>query len=277
MTENKLIVEVASIPIFLALHNAPFYDDLRLLYHEFISKKPCDIKIDVYLNDKPNNKEEGLFKVSFLNNKIMLSSTDFSGFLDITEKKGQVNIFSKWPLESLGNFLRNVYSMLIIKNGGLVLHASAVVRERKAYIFFGPSGSGKSTIAELSKTYYPVLSDDLVVIKRYNGIYKGFGTPYWGDMKTNNGINCSFEIAGFFKLVKSRKVYLKRLSRLHAMTEILSIPRISDDSQLVGQLLDMTNELVDNVPCYEMHFLPDNSFWRCIDERFCEKIPMPVS
>ncbi len=265
--KNRLTIEVAGIPTSLTINDTGLFVQLQDLYREFISGRDCEINIDINLQDAFERREAAPFGIFFLHDKVVISTDKFSGFLDISKQNGRVDIFCKWHISALGNFLKNVYSILIMKKGGLMLHASGVARRNRAYIFFGPSGSGKSTVARLS---YPgaILSDDLAVIMRANGLYKAFGTPYWGDMKANNGMNRSFEVAGLFKLVQDTDVYLKRLARPRAVAEVIAVPNISGGLGVTDSLLQLSCELFNRTPCYEMHFLPDNSFWRCIDEEF---------
>ena len=271
---KEMRIEVAGITTSLKLDNEVFFHRLDDSYQEFRTGRSADVYIKVrlmkrgvYTGDCLKDKESLPFGLSFWGDKTIIASDEFVGNLDWTNRKGQVEINSLWPLESLGNFLRNIYTLLIYRNGGLVLHASAVVRQGMAYIFFGPSGSGKSTVARLSAPW-AILNDELVVIKRVNGSYRVFGTPYWADIKTNKGINGCFEIRGLFKLIKDKEVYLKRLTQPQAVAEILSVPSVEDKLGLVKQLLERSCELLESVPCYQMHFLPEPSFWRCIDEEF---------
>ena len=68
------------------------------------------------------------------------------------------------------NFLGPVMSMWLEQNGFLVLHASAILINKKVSVFLADSQQGKSTIAShLIKMGYPLLSDDLLAIK-YNQV-----------------------------------------------------------------------------------------------------------
>ncbi|WP_156397247.1 MULTISPECIES: hypothetical protein [unclassified Sphingomonas] len=57
-------------------------------------------------------------------------------------------------------------SAILYQRGALLLHASAVVRDGRGFIFCGPSGAGKSTLSgALSQAGCTFLSDDLCSIR----------------------------------------------------------------------------------------------------------------
>jgi hypothetical protein len=264
---KELKFEVGGIATALKLNDQSFGRSLHKAYQEFKTSEPADMSIEVNLRDNLISGQGLPFGLSFSSDRVSVTCDQFSGYLDWENRQGKVEINSLFPIEMLGNFLRNLYAFLIFRDGGLILHASAVVRERKAYIFFGPSGSGKSTVARLSAPGI-ILSDDLVIIKQVNNAYRVFGTPYWGDLKADNGTNGSYKISGLFKLIQDKEVYLKKLTLPQAVAESLLVPHGPDKLKLIQQLLARSSALLKTVPCYQMHFLPNPSFWRCINEEF---------
>ncbi|MBK8046600.1 MAG: hypothetical protein IPK16_05415 [Anaerolineales bacterium] len=77
------------------------------------------------------------------------------------------------------NFLRVLYAWECLAHGGLLLHASGIVRNGLGFVFFGHSGAGKTTIAGLSAPAV-VLSDDLVMIRPMADRVVVFGAPFAG-------------------------------------------------------------------------------------------------
>jgi hypothetical protein len=82
-----------------------------------------------------------------------------------------------YPLDEL------IYLHRLARDGGLLLHACAVVRQGVARLFTGRSGAGKTTIARLmlGDGAASVLSDDRVVVRRVGDGFRAFGTPWHGD------------------------------------------------------------------------------------------------
>lgn len=153
------------------------------------------------------------------------------------------------------NIIRSAYSILVVNNGGLALHASAVLRHDRAHIFFGPSGSGKTTIANLCKKL-AVLDDESIFIKRRNSSYQASGKRLRG----------SFPIQGIYKLTQDKKVYLNRLPKNLAMVELFTVPAFLKGLAWHKRLLANLSNLTVEIPCFDLHFRQDDSFWRCIDE-----------
>jgi len=261
---TALNIEIADISMRLILEEG-FCQEAESVARWFKSEKSAEYTLRASIvediaQDKPCSEE-----LSVQDDRLMINSNEYSGYMDLRTMQGRVDILPAWALAAFVNFLKNLYSALILFAEGLMLHAAAVVKDDVAYIFFAPSGGGKSTVAGLSDNY-TVLTDELVAVRRANGSFNAYGTPFWGSKRNQRrGINSSFKIGGLFKLVKDNEVYLKRLPESLAAAEILTVPQCYYDLESVAKLLNSCSDLSRAVPCYELHFLPDSSFWRCID------------
>lgn len=161
------------------------------------------------------------------------------------------------------SFLRVLFSLLLRDRDGFLIHGSSIKREEKSFIFFGVSGSGKTTVAKLSPEYQ-VLSDEITAVRKVNGVYHAFGTPFWGELR-KNGENISAPIGALCLLTKDKNVFLDRMSGAMAVSKILPcILFFSTRKSLMNKVVDQCVEAATTVRCYDMHFLPDNSFWRVI-------------
>ncbi|MGD9910617.1 MAG: hypothetical protein AB7U79_08475 [Candidatus Izemoplasmatales bacterium] len=77
---------------------------------------------------------------------------------------------------------------IALKEGFIILHASAVKQGEEVYLFSSPSGGGKSTMAELFLKEYPestILNDDKPIIKQRGNEFYVYGTPWSGKTQTN--------------------------------------------------------------------------------------------
>ncbi len=78
---------------------------------------------------------------------------------------------------SIDGILRYLLSQLLLQRGGLLVHASAVLHNGRAWVFAGASGSGKSTLAKLLPG--PCLGDEAIALLPSGGCFKAHATPYW--------------------------------------------------------------------------------------------------
>ncbi len=67
----------------------------------------------------------------------------------------------------------------LLETRGFILHSSAANIRGKAYLFLGKSGAGKSTVITLLKKEYQSLADDSVIIKKEEGVFYLYQTPFF--------------------------------------------------------------------------------------------------
>ncbi len=189
------------------------------------------------------------------------------------------------PGGSPENFLRVLYSRLCVSRGGVLLHASGVVRAGKGYVFFGPSGAGKTTLARLSKERGAmVLSDDIVILRRDGardrvrdgacdracdeariGLY---GAPFHGtsDPPEMTRVNESATLCGVFAPVKATQLALLPMGVSDAVARLVGcVPYLGRDPASASEVLCFCRELARDVPAYFLHFRMDSDFWRMLD------------
>src|SRR5262249_10469261 len=104
------------------------------------------------------------------------SGSGFSVELNFSTRQGHVEMAAGrlYPLELC---LRAAVIEDVEREGGLMLHASAVLPQGQAHVFFGPSGIGKTTVA---RYLGDEIAQDLVLIRRRDKQTLVFGSPFWG-------------------------------------------------------------------------------------------------
>jgi len=153
---------------------------------------------------------------------------------------------------------------------GIMMHACGVRHNGQGIIFSGISGAGKSTIADLWKNRISrlkshsmepskntiLLSDDRIIIRKINGRFFIFGTPWHGDSKV-----CSPEEAPLdkiFFLQQARENKVKKTDVIKAVSRLIvcSFPTFWDKKGMEFTL-NYCAELAQKIPCYELDFVPD--------------------
>ncbi len=196
------------------------------------------------------------------NGRIDFESHYERGWLDKRQNLGELTMR---PEGSPENFLRVLYAWNCLENDALLLHACGVIRNARGHVFFGPSGSGKTTVASLSLDQ-PVLSDDLVIIKRHGGDYRVYGVPFRGDMVQAPRTNASAELRGLYTLVKDSEHCVMPLSRTEATARLAAcVPFVMAQPSNAQRVMDICSDLAANVKTGALHFKPDNGFWKVIN------------
>jgi len=166
----------------------------------------------------------------------------------------------------LDYYVRVACAVLAFQAGGLLFHAAGIVRGGLGYVFFGYSGSGKTTVSRLSP-HDVVLNDDLVLLMPADRGWTVQSTPFWNPSQVRPAGALAAPLAGLFHLVQDKQVYLETLYAAQAVAEVIaSVPVIAADPSRTSQLLERGRRLIHAAPVYNLHFLPDPSFWPVVEQ-----------
>jgi len=97
----------------------------------------------------------------------LLDLPDIGRFLCEDGRRVTVCAAAATPLDDILVFVTGTaLAAIVYQRGGLLLHASAVVRDGRAFVFCGPSGAGKSTLAAaLTRAGCQFLADDVSALE----------------------------------------------------------------------------------------------------------------
>ena len=181
--------------------------------------------------------------------------TVYCGKINVVEIEGRKMVRNPlvYPLDQL------LMMYLLASKEGALIHAACADINGKGYLFPGRSGAGKSTIARLfASEGYETLSDDRVIIRHIDGLFRSFGTPWPGDAQI--AVNRHLPLAGIFFLAQStanRVVGITPREALEKLLPVTSIPWY--DAETMSKILAFLNGLVATVPSYVLYFTPDRS------------------
>ena len=144
---------------------------------------------------------------------------------------------------------------------GMMLHASAVAVDGKAYLFSGQSGIGKSTHTRLWQQTFgdevKLFNDDKPALRRLDGEWYAYGTPWSGKHGIN--INMKVPVAGICFLKRGERNMIRRISPMEALPRVLAQTlRRFKDAERLSLMLSHVDELVKEVPIYELYARPDS-------------------
>lgn len=147
----------------------------------------------------------------------------------------------------------------------LLLHASAVIHQGKAYLFSAPSGGGKSTHARLWQTHYgaKILNGDKVVIQMQKVGCTAWGSPVAGSSEIYK--NEGAPIAGIYILHKAPHDRVMPMTKRAALLALYSeTVKSGTDAAINTRLLDLLEQLLSSVPVLSLECLPEKSAVDCI-------------
>ena len=142
----------------------------------------------------------------------------------------------------------------LLRFDGLVLHASAVALDGRAYLFSAPSGTGKSTHTRLWCREYPsakVFNDDKPALRRLDGKWYAYGTPWCG--KDHQNINLKTPLAGICFLKRGAENHIRRLTPPEAVTRLIRQTMHEFDTEMeTDWMLSVVERLVREIPIWEL-------------------------
>src|SRR5690349_2479296 len=176
-----MVVEIAGFPVRLRTRDRSLRRSLQDRYRHFLASPSdlvADFTIDV-VSDPPCTEDADL-DVGVDGATWRMKRGDFDASWDAATGLGRIRQTGN-PY-STDSVLRIVHSVLLARAGGLLIHASSLVLDDRAFLFTGPSGSGKTTIASLAPPRSVLLTDEISCVRWTPQGWFAFGTPFAGEL-----------------------------------------------------------------------------------------------
>ncbi len=162
------------------------------------------------------------------------------------------------------SFLRVFLTLRLLDEDGFLIHSSAQIRRDTAYIFTGKSEAGKTTISDLG-TENLVLCDELPMVRRVDGSYRVYGTPFWGKF-TKGTITDSGEVGALFFLNKAPYNRAAPLSLRSALPRLLQTTLFfSNHPAHIERLMRICVAFLEEIPSHDLYFRPEPEVWTAVD------------
>lgn len=146
----------------------------------------------------------------------------------------------------------------IIERDGFSIHAAAINYNGSGILFTAPSGTGKSTQAKLWQRYKQVeiLNDDRPVIRRSDGQWNVYGTPWSGS--NLQILNKNVHLSAIIAIRQSTENAIRRLNFKEAVAYIMPrcfLPYF--DEKLMDTAIKHIVSVIKNTPVYLLSCKPD--------------------
>jgi hypothetical protein len=261
----EAIVEIGAVPILVRTGSQEFYDILRARYRGYLSRaKAPAATFEVDIVPPQRIFEDDDLRLRRDSGRWVIERGDFRAVWDPASGHGSIRQSAN-PY-SIDAAFRIVHSLLLARQGGVLLHAASAVRNGNAFVFAGVSTAGKTTISRFAPPGVTLLSDEVSYLRRDTNRtgYTAYGTPFAGDL-AEPGANVQAPIAAIYLLAKGPENRIEPLAPPDALRGVMeSILFFAHDAELVNQVFDTALDLVSKVPVQRLTFRPDPSVWDLI-------------
>jgi len=278
MTTN-INLSIGDVSIYIA-GNSQIQDwEIAPSYIQFVSGREPDIRLNL-VRGAPKNGVSKKFFGSYPiwdlyrsnGNSIIKFYDEMPGLaraLSFESRLDQAELF--FP-ETTNQFVHPFYGpvleLLMInylaQSKGTVIHSCAVKSGESGLLFVGESGSGKSSLMRLWRQAEDVeiLSDDRTIVRRNDGDYWIYGTPWHGEAEYGSPQSARLEKIFFIQhgVTNSARLIKGAEPVQHLLT--CSLPPYWDCAEM-DFTMNFFHDLTQAVPCYEMFFKPDSGAGSC--------------
>ncbi len=175
------------------------------------------------------------------------------------ERKLSPNDLSDASYESIAVYRKYIYEVLD-KYDAFFFHCSSIEVGGKAIMFTAKSGTGKSTHRNLWLKNFgdkvKVINDDKPIIRKIDGVFYVYGTPWQG--KEGMGTNTRVPADTLCFLSRSEKNYIGPISTSEIVAKALNQTVRPKQPELMGKLLDLFDEFLQQVKCYDLRVNMDD-------------------
>jgi len=265
-------IEIGGMPILVRTENPEFFEILGRRYGGFVNaaaKALFEFNVEIVpagaVTRQSDAEEVG---VNFSAGRWTLERGDFHAEWEPAARVGRIRqAANPYAIDSA---MRILHSLLLAKQGGMLVHASSAIRNGRAFLFAGVSGAGKTTMMRLAPPDATLLTDEISYVRPSEAAdaaesgYLAYGTPFAGDL-AEPGENVSAPVGEIYLLAQGKENKIEAVSETTAVRAVMEgVLFFAKDPELVGHVFESVCELVKRVPVRRLTFMPDARVWELI-------------
>jgi hypothetical protein len=260
---QEITVEIGGTPVRVRNESPAFLEMLEERYSGFLNPEALPaFEFEVELVAPRKIADENDLSVRFESGRWLIERGDLRAEWDSAARR--CHIMQSANPYAIDTALRIIHSLILARQGGLLMHAASAVRNGKAFVFTGVSGAGKTTISRLAPADATVLTDEISYLTRNGHGYIAHGTPFAGEL-ARVGENVRAPLAALYLLQKGPANKIETISGGAAVRSLMeNVLFFARDPELVTLVFESACELVHRVPVYRLTFLPDQRVWELI-------------
>lgn len=165
------------------------------------------------------------------------------------------------------------FEELLLHKRRICLHASCVKTTVGGILFSGPSGIGKSTQADLWCKHRGanMINGDRPILSTSGSGWLAWGSPYAGSSRCHINKNCS--IRAIVVLQKGNHCEIRKLTPIEAFHKMWSGLTVhSWDKTFVMLASDLVQQLIQDIPVYEMICTKDEEAVTCLENELSKEV-----
>jgi hypothetical protein len=265
---DEIRLEIGGIVISLSDHKKNFEFSVPLSYKSFSSRKKPRLRLNLnhearpdFLGKKKVFDAPSAWRLYRGDGEYIFDLTSLTAILDRNFKRGDIYLKLADNSFPLGYPLSELLTInLLAEAQGMVIHATAIKEKNEGILFAGVSGSGKSTLASFyqGQKKATILSDDRVIVRKQQGRFWVFGTPWHGEVKLYSPQKAVLKKIFFLSHGAENRV--KKAKRIEASSRIVacSFPPFWSKKKMESTL-SLVDSLTKEISCYSLDFVPDKS------------------
>lgn len=179
------------------------------------------------------------------------------------DRRGRLTVIPEFS--HYASDIRNIWnkidlSRILLRQGGLILHASYIIWNGRAILFTAPSGTGKSTQAELWAEFQhaEIINGDRAVLREKDGEMWSYSLPFAG----SSGIcaNKSAPIRAIVVLAQAAENFVRELTPAEGMKHLYSQCALNRwNREEVETVLGVLAKMVRTTKVVKLDCLPNRS------------------
>jgi hypothetical protein len=252
----EINIEIGGVPILVRTQSAELAVMLLARYGGFVNESADSVfELDTQVVPQGAVGDGDDLSVRWESGRWILERGDFRAECDLANRRGNVRLCANpYGIDAV---LRILHSLLLARQGGLLVHAASAVRNGRAFLFAGVSGAGKTTISRLAPPDATLLTDEISYVRGD----RAWGTPFAGEL-AEPGANVQAPLAAIYFLSKGPVNRIEPVTAAEAVRGLLAcVLFFAHDEELVGKVFDSACELCARVPVRRLVFLPDARVW----------------
>jgi len=189
----------------------------------------------------------GIFKKKYSENIIFNNSK-----MEEIFRRGDSPVISLLPSDQL------ILAQVFARRKACYFHSSGIIYNNSGHLFMGHSGAGKSTITTYLSKEVEILCDDRNIVRSEENGFRVYGSWSHGDLSEVSPN--SAPLKSIFFLVQAEKNRIEPIEdKKIVVSKLLAfLVKPLQVSSWWEKTLDVIEKIVEEVPCYYLHFRRDS-------------------